>query len=152
MSSLQRLNLYWVNLGFLKGENLFFFKVFREKSRTANIYRVPVPRQSGLPDIDVLKGIKKFSNYTRSQLLDIRDEDLDILAQEAEEAVVKSQQMNNDTRTKVDQTYLDLQQQIQDFNDNMTIKKQIIEEAQEAVRNPPSKRRKRQGFKGLPVA
>ena len=105
-----------------------------------------MPRQSGLPDIDVLKGIKKFSNYTRSQLLDIRDEDLDILAQEAEEAVVKSQQMNNDTRTKVDQTYLELQQQIQDFNDNMTIKKQIIEEAQEAVRNPSSKRRKREGF------
>ena len=47
-------------------------------------------RQLGLPDLDVLKGIKKFSNYTRSQLLDITDEDLDILAQEATEAVVKA--------------------------------------------------------------
>ena len=58
----------------------------------------------------------------------------------------KAEQMNNDTRGMVEQTYLDLQQQIQDFNYNMSLKKEIIEEAQEAVRNPSSKRRKREGF------
>ena len=122
-------------------------KVFREKSREAKIYRVPVPRQSKLPSIDVLKGIKKFSNYTRSQLLDITDEDLDILEEKADQAVAKSQQMNNDTRTKLEQTYLELQQEMQDFNYNMSLRKQIIAESQEAVRNPSNKRRrKREGF------
>ena len=100
-----------------------------------------------LSSIDVLKGIKKFSNYTRSQLLDITDEDLDILEEEAYQAVAKSQQMNNDTRTKLEQTYLELQQEMQDFNYNMSLRKQIIAESQEAVVNPSNKRRrKRAGF------
>ena len=96
-----------------------------------------------LPSIDVLKGIKKFSNYTRSQLLDITDEDLDILEQEATEAVARSIQMNNDTKTNLEQKYLELQQEMQDFNYNMTLKKQNISEAQEAVRNPSNKRRRK---------
>ena len=91
----------------------------------------------------MLKGIKKFSNYTRSQLLDITDEDLDILEQEATEAVAKSIQMNNDTKSNLEQKYLELQQEMQDFNYNMTLKKQNISEAQETVRNPSNKRRRK---------
>ena len=91
----------------------------------------------------MLKGIKKFSNYTRSQLLDITDEDLDILEQEATEAVARSIQMNNDTKTNLEQKYLELKQEMQDFNYNMTLKKQNISEAQEAVRNPSNKRRRK---------
>ena len=124
------------------------FQVFREQSRTsADIYRLPITtRQAGIPEVDVLKGIKKFSNYTRSQLLDINSTHLDILAEEAKEAMVLSQQMNNQTRMRVEQTYLEIQQEMLDFKYNMSLRKQIIEEAQAAANPSLKRRRKREGF------
>ena len=109
----------------------------KEKAKTAQIQRFPLPTTPGIPPIRVLKGVKKFSSYTRAQLLDIKHEDLRDIASEAEEQRALMNAYANETVTSRSQMYEDLKVENEAFVQNMTEKRTLILEAQELVRNPP---------------
>ena len=109
----------------------------REKAKTAQIQRFPVPTTPGIPPIEVLKGIKNFKSYTRAQLLEIKHEDLRDIAAEAEEQRALMNTYANVTVINRSQIYEALKIENEGFVQNMTEKKTLILEAQELVRNPP---------------
>ena len=109
----------------------------KEKAKTAQIQRFPLPTTPGIPPIRVLKGVKKLSSYTRAQLLDIKHEDLRDIASEAEEQRALMNAYANETVTSRSQMYEDLKVENEAFVQNMTEKRTLILEAQELVRNPP---------------
>ena len=121
--------------------------VARLKSREAEIYRVPVERQADLPDVTVLQGIEKFSQYTRDQLVQITDSDLVALAIEAQINVAKAQELNQETIATQNQTYYQLKEEMEEFSQNMTERRTTVSTNQDAIRDGSgNKRRKRDGF------
>lgn len=121
-------------------------KMHREKA--APIHRLPREAKPNIPEeVDVLKAIGKFSNYNRSQLLDIDEDDLAELAEEAAELAEEMRRINNQTVEERSEKYEELRQQMEEFTQNMTVKLPLVEAAQEAVRDASEKRRKkRRGF------
>ena len=109
----------------------------REKAKTAEIQRFPVPTKPGIPPIKVLKGMAKFSSYTRAQLLEVNFEDLSSIASEAEEQSTLMNDYTNETVNKRLEVYEEAKAINEQFVQNMTEKKMLILEAQESVRNPP---------------
>ena len=111
-------------------------RVAREKGKSAEIQRVHVPTKIGLPPIEVLGRMVEFSGYTRHQLLQISHEDLIAVAIQAQAENQAMLDLANLTRNARNQSYEELVAQNEDFVENMTLKKDLILEAQEEVRNP----------------
>ena len=126
-------------------------RVARSKSKSAPIYTVPTPPKPNIPNIDVLRGIAKFSNYNRSQLLDIDEEALASLAQEAQATRQEVVIRNNETFVNDTEAYEQIAAEIEAFNLNMTLKRTLVEAAQESVLDNPAEdilRKKR----GMPAS
>ena len=109
----------------------------REKSKTAQIQRFPILPKPGIPPLDVLKQIKRFSSYTRGQLLQINHEDLSAVATDARERSMLMNAYANRTVSERIETYEALKAENEVFVQNMTELKPLILEAQELVKNPP---------------
>lgn len=118
--------------------------VARMKGKQAITHRIPVETLSGLPRVEILQGIAKFSNLTRQQLAELQYEDLYWLKVDAEKRAEVMDAFNNETAEQRIETYLELKRLDEEHFHNMTvIKEPDLKAAQAAVLGAGSSRKKR---------
>lgn len=115
------------------------------RSKGSDIYRLPLLPKANIPSVEILANIAKFSNYNRTQLLNIEEEDLNQLAEEAQQNAQDTIIFTNQTLETARLNYESRRQEMEDFSQNMTAKWPLIEAAQTAIIDASGGRRKRQG-------
>ena len=120
--------------------NKVILDMSREYGRKSQIYRIPALPKNGIPDVNILKSISKFKDFSRDELLEVDFVDFITLENDAIEQAEVMRVYNNETLENYQTTFDDLKIEDNEFKANMTERLKLILEAQGLIQEGDQRR------------